>query len=513
MSLSAVAGSRWKGQDLTTGCFIDGAWVEAQGDHVTAVVNPATEELLARVRFASVAQVADAIEAARRAFDDGPWPAMSPVERSELLHRVCDLLEERREDFVDDIISEVGAPTYLAQSAQVGASLEALRWFAEAARRGPEGGYERGLPLYHQPVTSASLLRAEPVGVVASITAYNYPLFLLARKLGGALAAGCTSVVMPSERAPLTTVRFIELLEEVGYPAGVANLVIGGKDAGVALSSHPAVDMVSFTGSVAVGAAVMAQAAGTTKKVVLELGGKSPTIILPGADIAATIAPTNMRMTWSTGQACGCTTRTFVAEQDLDEYVDGTRTFLAGMTVGDPRSPDTVLGPLIREEQRAFVEGHVERALAQGGEIVAGGGRPDLPAGFFMNPALVAGVTNGSEIAQNELFGPVGVLMPYRSIDEAVAAANASRYGLNAAVWGPTDVALQVAARLRAGSVQVNGGGGPRPDAPWGGPRESGIGREGGEDGFREFFEVKHVHWPVAGPPRTPAAQDQPEID
>ena len=263
--------------------------------------------------------------------------------------------------------------------------------------------------------------------------------------------------------------------------------------------------MVSFTGSVAVGAQIMSQAAPTTKKVVLELGGKSPTLILPGADIDATIAPSIMRFTWSSGQACGCTTRTLVPRDEFDHYVESAEDFMSGMVVGDPRRDGTTLGPLIRDELRASVEGYVARALEAGGTIVAGGGRPDEPAGYFMNPSLIAGVGNDSEIAQNELFGPVGVVMAYDSLDEAVAIANGSRYGLNAGVWGPTDVAMQVARRLRSGSVAINGGGGVRPDAPWGGPRESGVGREGGEDGFREFFEVKHVHWPLAPPAPAPA--------
>ena len=492
----------WTGEELTASCFIGGRWLDADDEQATDVVDPSTEERLARVRFASVAQVEQAIGAARRAFDGGPWPELSPLDRSRLLHRLCDLFEARLDEFVDHIIAETGSPTALARGAQVVTSLDALRWFAEAARRGPEGGYERGLPIWDQPVLSASLLRQEPAGVVAAITAYNYPLFLLARKLGGVLASGCTAVVMPSERAPLSTLRFFELIEEAGYPAGVANLVIGGKDAGVTLSSHPDVDMVSFTGSVAVGSAVMAQAAGTTKKVVLELGGKSPTIVLPGADLEATIGPSIARMTWSTGQACGCTTRTLVPRADHDAYAEAAGRFMAGMVVGDPRAEGTTLGPLIRAEQRASVEGYVERALDDGGKIVAGGGRPDLPRGFFMNPALVGGLGNDAEIAQNELFGPVGVLIPYETLDEAVEIANASRYQLNAVIWGPEDDAMRVARRLRSGTVAINGGGGNRPDAPWGGPRESGVGREGGEDGFRDFFDVKHIHWPIAGPAR-----------
>jgi aldehyde dehydrogenase (NAD+)/betaine-aldehyde dehydrogenase len=451
------------------------------------------------MRFASNEQVEQAIAAARRAADSGPWPALSPRDRSLLLHRLTDLFASRREEYVELIISEVGAPKALAQAGQVAAAIDTFRWFAEAAARGPIGGYEVGLPLHYQPFTSASLLRHEPIGVVAAITAYNFPLFLLARKLGGILAAGCTGVVLPSERAPLTTHRFFEMIEEVGYPDGVANLVIGSKDAGMTLSSHRDVDMVSFTGSVAVGAAVMAQAAPTTKKVVLELGGKSPTIVLPGAEIGRVAAPTILRMTTATGQACGCTTRTFVPEDLYDEYVEAAGRVIDGLKVGNPRAADTALGPLIRDEQRASVEGYVERALSAGGEIVAGGGRPDEPVGFFMNPALLSGLDNRSEIAQNELFGPVGVVMRYGTLEDAISQANDSRYGLNAAVWGPTDEAMKVAQRIKSGSVAINGGGGPRPDAPWGGPRESGVGREGGEAGFSDFFEIKHIQWPVAG--------------
>ena len=492
----------WSGQELSASCFIDGEWEQGHDDAVADVLNPATEESLACLRFASMSQVEHAIASARRAIDQGVWPAASPRDRSLLLHRLTDLFEAHREEFVDLIVSEVGMPLPVAQAGQVGAAIDTFRWFADAAARGPLGGYEQGLPLHYAPVTSASLLRSEPVGVVAAITAYNFPLFLLARKLGGVLASGCAAVVMPSERAPLSTWRFFELLEEVEFPPGVANLVIGGRDAGTTLSSHVDVDMVSFTGSVAVGSAVMAQAAPTTKRVVLELGGKSPTIVLPGADIETLTGPSIMRMSFATGQACGCTTRTFVPESAYEEYVDSAGRFIQAMKVGNPRSADTVLGPLIRDEQRRSVEGYVERAIEAGGEIIAGGGRPSEPVGFYMNPALVAGVDNRSEIAQNELFGPVGVVMRYTSLEEAIRLANDSRFGLNAAVWGPTDQALGVAQRIRSGSVAVNGGGGARPDAPWGGPRESGIGREGGEAGFQDFFEIKHIQWPVAGPAR-----------
>jgi aldehyde dehydrogenase (NAD+) len=501
MATSTIeASTALDGQEATQSCYIDGAWVQGESDAVTNVIDPSTEESLVRLRYASVEQVRGAVTAAKRAFEDGPWASVSPRDRSLLLHRLADLFESRREEYEDLIMSEVGSPPPLAKAGQVGAAIDTFRWFADAAARGPLGGYERGLPLHYVPVISASLLREEPVGVVAGITAYNFPLFLLARKLGGILASGCTGVIMPSERAPMTTWTFFQMMEEVDYPAGVANLIIGSKEAGVELSSNPDVDMVSFTGSVAVGASVMAQAATTTKKVVLELGGKSPTIVLPGADISTITAPTILRLTTATGQACGCTTRTFLPEEAYEEYVEAASSFIGTLKPGNPRTEGTVLGPLIRSEQRDSVEGYVSRALEAGGEIVAGGGRPDEKVGFFMNAALISGLGNDSEIAQNELFGPVGVVMKYTSLDDAIRQANASRYGLNAAVWGPTDEAMRVAQKLRSGSVAINGGGGPRPDAPWGGPRESGTGREGGEDGFRDFFEVKHIQWPVEPP-------------
>lgn len=486
----------WNGQEVATTCYIDGAWVDGEGD-ATAVLDPATEHVLASVRFASAAQTHGAVAAARRAFDRGPWRGVPADERSRLLHRLCDLLESRVDEFVDLIVAETGSPTALAQAGQVNSALECLRWFADAAKVGPTGGYERGLPLQREPALSASMLRQEPAGVVAAITAYNYPLLLLARKLGGVLASGCTTVVLPSERAPLATLRFFELLEEVGYPAGVANLVLGSKDVGVALTTDPAVDMISFTGSVAVGREVMRQGAATTKRVVLELGGKSPTIVLPGADLDRCVGPSILRFTIATGQGCGCTTRTLVSEADYDRYLDAASAFMGNLRVGNPRAEGTDVGPLIRAEHRASVDAYVERALDDGGEILVGGGRPDEPAGFYMNPAFVGGVPNDAEIAQSELFGPVGVLLRYSSVEEAIELANASRYGLYAAVWGPTGDAMKVAERLSAGTVAVNGGGRLRPDVPWGGYRDSGNGREAGEDGFREFFEVKHIQWPL----------------
>jgi aldehyde dehydrogenase (NAD+) len=487
----------WVGQDLTASCYIDGRWVDAEGEGSAHVLDPATEQTLARVRFASTAQVRAATEAARRAFDRGPWRTTTPRERGRMLHHLCDLVEKHNDDLMESIIDETGSPTALARVGQIQSALECLRWFADAALVGPPGGYERGLPLHREDITTASLYRQEPAGVVAAITAYNYPMLLLARKIGGVLASGCTTVVLPSERAPLTTHLFFTLLDQVGYPEGVANLVIGSRDVGVALTTDPRVDMVTFTGSVAVGREVMKQGASTTKKVVLELGGKSPTIVLPGADLGACVGPSITRFTVAAGQGCGCTTRTLVYERDYDDYLSAASDYVSGIKVGDPRAPGTDVGPLIRAEHRAGVEGYVDRALAAGGAVLVGGGRPDLETGYFMNPTIVGDVDNSAEIAQSELFGPVGVVLRYSSVEEAIEIANASRYGLYAAVWGPTQDAMRVAERLSSGTVAINGGGRLRPDAPWGGFRDSGNGREAGDEGFREFFELKHIQWPI----------------
>ena len=500
---------KWQGEEIAASCFINGKWVEGADEAFTNVIDPTTEKSLAKVRFASVNQVNDAVRAARHAFDRGEWPRIGPLDRSRLLHRLCDLFEARNAEFIDMITAETGSPTALSRVGQVQSALECLRWFAEAARTGPPGGYERGVPLHYDPVTTASIYRHEPAGVVAAITAYNYPLLLLARTFGGVLASGCTTIVLPSDRAPLATWLFFHLVEEVGYPAGVANLIIGSKDVGVALTTSPDVDMITFTGSVAVGREVMRQGALTTKRVVLELGGKSPTIVLPGADLASCVPASITRFTVAAGQGCGCTTRTLVHQKLYDEYASEAKAFIDRMKVGDPRAAGTDVGPLIRSEHRARVEGFVDRALAEGGRILAGGGRPQTKTGYFMNPTYVEGVPNTSEIAQNELFGPVGVLMPFKTIEEAVELANQSRFGLYAGVWGPTDDAMKVAQALRSGTVAINGGGRLRPDAPWGGFRDSGNGREAGEEGFREFFELKHIQWPIGGTPN-PAPEPPP---
>lgn len=476
-------------------CLIDGTWQAGEGT-TSVSVEPGTGAELARWTQATVAQADAAVAAARRTFDDGVWRRRPPAERAAVLRRLADLIERDHERLARLVVAEVGSPISLARTLQTATPAVNFRWAADAAERGPRGGYEERLPPQTSPVPSESVLVREPIGVVTAITPYNYPINMVAWKVGPALAAGCSVLLMPSPRGVLCTVALVRLAEEAGVPAGVLNLVAGDAAVGERLSSHPDVDMVTFTGSNAIGAEVMRAAAATNKKVVLELGGKSPTIVLPGADLDRAVTPSLLRFCRNAGQGCGATTRILVHRDDLDGFLERARAVLAALPVGDPHADDTEVGPLISAEHRDRVEGYLARAVDKGATVLAGGGRPDGP-GFYLRPTLVGDVHPDDEIAQEELFAPVAVVFPYDTVDEAVEIANNSRYGLNALVWGDPVEARAVAERLDTGTVAINGGGGARPDVPWTGARQSGIGSEMGEDGFAEFFTVKHYQWPV----------------
>jgi aldehyde dehydrogenase (NAD+) len=478
-------------------CWIDGTWEEGDSGKSLQSVDPTTGELIRDTPVGSAAQAERAVLAARRAFDSGPWSALRPRDRSGLLLELADLMERHAEDLVEVVVTEVGSPISLSRSMQVGMPIANVRWAAEMALKGPQGGYEESLTPHTGPPPSSSLLQRVPVGVIAGITGYNFPINSVIWKLAPGLAAGCTLVLKPSPRTPLSTMALMRLVDQVGFPKGVVNFVTGEADAGELLSSHPAVDMVMFTGSLGVGRHIMESAASTVKRLVLELGGKSATIILPGSDIIGLTGPSIMRWVRNSGQGCGATTRTLVSRVQYDEYAAAASSFVSGLSVGSPWEESTDVGPLIRAEQRSFVEGHLERALGRGASLLAGGGRPEGFTGYFMNPALVGNVDNSDEICQEELFGPVGALLPYDDVEQAIAIAHDSEYGLHAAVYGPPAEAFAVAGRLRTGAVSINGGGFMRPEGPWGGFKLSGFGREMGDDGFREFFQVKHIQWPI----------------
>ena len=478
-------------------CYIDGQWRVGEGPEIRSV-NPSTGGTLAHTASASEEQVAAATAAARRAFEEGPWSRLTGKDRGALLDRLADLIERDADQLVRLAATELGSPVKSGRGTQIGVPVMFLRWFADAARRGPRDGLEEGLPLHYDPVASASLLIREPAGVVAAVTAYNVPIYLGAMKLGPAFASGCSAVLVPSPKALLCTVALVKLIEEAGFPRGAVNLVFGPPAVTEQVVTAQDVDMVSFTGSATIGGKLMALAAPSLKKVVLELGGKSPNILLPGADVMAAVGPSAMRFCINAGQRCGATTRSLVPEASFDEFVDASAKFMRAIPVGDPRDENTVVGPLITDEHRREVEGYLARAVAAGANVATGGGRPPgLEAGFYFEPTLLTGIANEAEINQEELFAPVASVIPYRDLDEAVRIANQTTYGLNANVWGPTADAIAVGRRLRSGTVTINGGGGKRDDAPWGGLGASGIGRECGEEGYREFFEVKHLQWPI----------------
>jgi aldehyde dehydrogenase (NAD+)/betaine-aldehyde dehydrogenase len=487
-----------------TRCFIDGRRVDGEGKY-QAKVNPTSGTELGSWTAASVGQVDEAIAAARRAFDDGPWRGFGGSERGAILHRLADSIEEHMPALVEVVGADLGSPVSLARPLQLEGALFNFRWFADAAPVGPDGWYERGMTVdeptggTHPGLASHGILVREPAGVVAAITAYNFPYSLVAFKLGAALAAGCTVVLQPSPRATLSTLALWNLIERLELPLGVVNLVLGEAEVGKRLSSSPDVDIVSFTGSAAVGERIMEQAASGLKKVILELGGKSPNILLPGTDVEAAVEPSLLRLITNAGQRCGATSRTLVHRDSYEQFRAAAARYLDAVAVGDPRDPATIVGPLVDQAHLAGVQRFIDRALTDGAEAVAGGGEPpaEFPDGAFMRPLLLAGLGNESELCQEEFFGPVGALLPYDDVEQAIAIANDSQYGLNANVFGPTAEALAVARRLRSGNVTINGGGRIRPEAPWGGFGRSGVGRESGDEGFREFFEVKHLQWPL----------------
>ena len=473
-------------------CFIDGAWEEGDGAAGAPVINPATGSVVADVRWASVDQVGRAASAARLAFDAGAWPRASKEDRAEALRAIAEGMDARREELIDLVVTEVGSPISFASSGQVEAAIRQFAWYADATQ---EMVTDEGLPERAGPPASASVVSWEPGGVAALITPFNFPLLVLAWKLGAALSAGCTAVVLPSPITPLATEAFFRIIADLDLPPGVVNLVLAGPEGGAALTLHPDVDIVSFTGSVAVGSQVMRQAAGSVKKVILELGGKSAGILLTGGDVELFASAMVSRVCRTAGQACAAITRALVPKDDYERFLSAAAVAVENVVVGDPLNPQTQMGPVITAAARARIAGYVQRAVEAGGRVIAQGTCPAQCGGFFIEPTLVDGLPHDAELCQEEIFGPVLVAMPYRDVDHAVALANGTRFGLSAAIWGPTEEALSLGRRLRDGTVSIGGGGAPRPDAPWGGFGQSGIGRERGLLGIREFMEPKHIEW------------------
>ena len=463
--------------------YIGGEWIEAGSTEHHPVINPATEESIGHVAYGSRDDVDRAVRAARTAFTS--FAGSTVAERLELLEAITAAFRERRDEIGAAISAEMGAPAMFARRSQAGSGIEHLRAAAAALKS-----------MKLEEDIGSSLVVREPIGVCGLITPWNWPINQIACKVAPALAAGCTVVLKPSEIAPVNAMLFAEVMHEAGVPAGVFNLVQGdGPGVGTAIAEHPDIDMVSFTGSTRAGILVAKAAADSVKRVAQELGGKSPNIIMEGAPLEEAVTNGAHMMFHNTGQSCNAPSRMLVPAARYDEAVAIAAAAAKATRPGDPQDPETDIGPLVSRTQFDRVQSLIEQGIAEGAVPAAGGpGRPaGLERGYYVRPTVFRDVDSGMTIAREEIFGPVLSMLPYGDIDEAIAIANDTPYGLSSYVWGATTAeAMSVARRLRSGMVHLNGA---DTDiyAPFGGYRQSGNGREWGRFGIEEFMEVKAV--------------------
>ena len=468
--------------------YIDGKWVDPADPKPFDVINPANEQVIGQIMMGNAEDVNKAVAAAKKAFPS--FSNTSVQERLELLDAIMGAYQNRYDEVVETISAEMGAPMWLSKAAQAAMGLAHL-------------GTVRGILESYQfeKTQGTTLIRKEPVGVCGLITPWNWPINQIACKVAPALAAGCTMVLKPSEIAPLNAALWAEILDDAGVPAGVFNLVNGdGPTVGEAMSQHPDIDMMSFTGSTRAGIAVAKSSADTVKRVAQELGGKSANIILDDADFNKAVAQGVQSCFMNSGQSCNAPTRMLVPAARHDEVVEIAKAAAEQVKVGDPTAEDTTIGPVVSEMQFNKIQGLIEKAIDEGTELVTGGpGKPDgLNAGYYVKPTIFANVTNDMTIAREEVFGPVLSILKYESEEEAIQIANDTVYGLSGYVQaGSTERAAAVAAQLRTGNVHLNGAGAD-PMAPFGGYKQSGNGREWGEHGFEDFLETKAVLGGVA---------------
>ena len=498
--------------------FIDGTWTQGAASRAITVIDPATEAEIGQVPQAGLADARAAISAARAAFDEGPWPYMKPAERGTVLKRMADILQSRHDHLRELIQAETGCAGLVLDAIQCGGSIGIGHYNAEQAQSllewveaSPPTGGPQGM--------AGSALVREPVGVVAAITPFNFPFMLNMVKAFPAMAVGCSVVLKPHPWTPLDAFEIAKAAEEAELPPGVLNVITGHAEVGDELTGNAMVDMITFTGSTATGRRIMGRAAEQIKRVQLELGGKSAQILLDDVPEAVVRGIGFGTVLVHCGQGCALQTRLLMPESLMDPYLDGVHAAAEQVVVGDPRDPETVLGPLIREQQRQRVHGYVVSGLEQGAELITGGKIPEhLEKGFFYRPTVMVG-SNDMCIAQEEIFGPVLTVIPYSGEDdEAVRIANDSIYGLSGGVMAAnTARAFNVARRIRTGSITATGVGQPpagdagagRGQGPgWGEPirgiaqggafggfKQSGIGREWGRHGLEDFTEVKSISW------------------
>ncbi len=475
--------------------FIGGEWVDPDGSETIDVISPATEEVFGRVPHASEEDVDRAVAAARTAFDSGLWPRTAPSERAELMARVSKLLQGQRDELARLITQENGSPISFSVGGQVIASTMVLDYYTVLAREFPFEELRAGM-------LGAVLVRREPVGVVGAIVPWNVPLFTTLLKLGPALAAGCTVVLKPAPETPLDAYVLAEALAEAGLPPGVVNIVPAGREVGEHLVKHPDVDKIAFTGSTAAGKRIASLCGEQLKRVTLELGGKSAAIILDDADLDSVIPRLMPFALMNNGQACVAQTRILASRERYQDVADRLVDAVGAIQVGDPLEPSTSCGPLVAERQRDRVEGYIASGREQGARIAIGGGRPaGLDKGWYVEPTLFIDVDNSMRIAQEEIFGPVLALIPYGDADEAVAIANDSSYGLSGTVWtADVERGIDIARQVRTGTYSVNGFGMDF-KSPFGGFKQSGLGRELGPEGLQAYLEYKSVNLPAGYEP------------
>ena len=476
--------------------FIGGKWVEPSTSDVIEVRSPATGEYVGKVPLAAAADVDAACAAARKAFDEGPWPRMTPQERQAVIANAVKLIEDRADEFKFLLKAETGQPSMIVDMMQYGAALSGLQYYSTAADKFTWKDIRDGI--YGQ-----TLVLREPIGVVGAVAAWNVPMFLACNKLGPALLAGCTVVLKPAAETPLSVNVLAEVFAEAGLPEGVLSVVPGGAETGRALTANPLVDKYTFTGSSSVGKEVGKIAAEKLKPCTLELGGKSAAIILEDADLDAAMGMLLFSGLMNSGQACVAQTRILAPRSRYEEIVEKIGAAVAAMPVGLPDDPGAVIGPLISEKQRDRVEGYIQKGKDEGARLVTGGGRPDgLDSGYYVQPTVFADVDNSMTIAQEEIFGPVLAVIPYETEDDAIRIANESDYGLAGSVWTTDfDKAIEIASKIRTGTYAVNMYAFD-PGAPFGGYKNSGIGRENGPEGIEAYVELKSVLLPFGYTPK-----------
>ncbi len=474
--------------------YINGEFVEAQSKHTFESINPFNQEIVARVAHAGIEDANKAVITSRKAFDDGPWTRISKEERSVFIKAISDKINEKKDELEQLEVEDSGSTIRKAKE-DVYLSARAMSYFSKLAAleqtENVEGLSRTGY--------SQNFIVREPMGVVAAIIPWNFPLKMAIWKLGPALAAGNTVVLKPSELTPCTAMELAKIIHEVGLPPGVVNIIPGfGDDVGDALTKHPLVDKVSFTGSTAVGRKVMSNAASTMKKCTLECGGKSANIVLHDADIAHAVDGAMYAIFYHQGQCCEAGSRLLLHESIHDEFVHRLVEKTKKLRLGNPKEMTTDIGPIISEKQRQRVLRYINSGIEQGASVAIGGNIPEsseLEKGFYVEPTIFTNVLNSMKIAQEEIFGPVLSVLKFKTEEEAIAMANDSIYGLGGGVWSQDkERALTVAKLLRAGTVWINEWHLLSEKAPFGGYKQSGIGREFGLEGLREYTETKHLH-------------------